>query len=182
MARSLFFKLKTKTGNDLEVFSDSGRPPYPPLFIASSRSDINSKLGANNERAHPDRFYNCHGLTLVSRLGWFDTDNNILSILRDNGFRLKASISDIRRDKISASSNIVAGDIVVYKEPSAGGLVITHTCTIYEVRRHTRQGIISVDLRVLSKLGEMGEYFHEINNKYIMSIYGSIIEVWSNSV
>jgi len=179
----VLFSVKTKRGSNLDVYSDGGRSPFSPSNIVNGRIFYNNKLGLNNERAQPDQSYNCHGLTLIGRLGWFETNSNILTILNDNGFKSILSVSNISREKILDTHNILPGDVVIYKQANTPrSFNITHTCTIYNVHKFTLHRVSYLSLRALSKLGQMGEYFHKINNSYITSIYGNTIEIWSNSI
>jgi hypothetical protein len=151
--------------------------PASPQSIDQIRRINCQKLGNINERASADNAYNCHGLAFVGRLGHlFGSDLPIL--LTDNNMRKKAVISDVTLRKFTVSDDIQVGDIAIYQKNNN----IEHSCIVCRVEEDTLRGNNMVNIKVLSKLGIHGEFFHSINDPYIVDAYGKEVEIWSNSI
>lgn len=103
--------------------------------------------------------YNCVGMLFASRRTWVEPDH-LGTILREDGFR-----------KI-AVSEVVLGDIVVYRDASGGfahvGLVLSKTPDVEHA---------SWKVSVLSQWGIDGEYFHDAND--VPDLLGTPQEYWT---
>ena len=198
------FKLKTKKENEIDVFGKiQGSPPEDQ---SKFRKELIRQLGARNERTLPNESYNCHGFTFVSKAGHigtgtlerklslpddpdfintgFDQDlveKDILTLIADHDLKLKASTANLHIDKFYSMQNIVPGDIVIYRTFENQRKLITHSGIVYKVTNgNNRDG--TVNIKILSKIGtEHGEFFHMINNQYIINMYGIIGEIWTDA-
>ncbi|MBW7955437.1 hypothetical protein H3C66_01775 [Patescibacteria group bacterium] len=184
------FTIQTHNKNKYEVFKPY--PPDPPERLEKFRQEFIYELGEDNEKTFPNYTYNCHGLTLIGRIGLFasedETENNIFNLLSDIGFRRKTAIADITIEKFSFANNFQPGDIVIYKqllkqedETIVSPVIfnISHTCTIINVSEVQTTG--KAKIIVLSKFGAQGEFFHDLDHPFILDKYGKNIEIWSNS-
>ncbi len=157
---------------------------------------LDGKFGTLNKRRTLDNSYNCHGMVYANRMGFVGIDdsaprqillpgqsNNIidtnraqtelLALLSGNGLRIVGDIPNIMTADLSQiHPNIKCGDIVTYFSEDK----ITHSCIIYTIEDN--QSLINI--RVLSKLGQAGEYFHKVNDPSITEIYGSRVKLWTD--
>ena len=105
--------------------------------------------------------YNCVGMVLSSRRAWVDTEH-IRRILREDGFR-----------RLTDSSEAECGDVVIYHDDEGEAChmgLIAHKKII--------QGQDEDHLRVLSKWGSDGEYFHDLSD--VPLLLGRPAEFWTD--
>ncbi|GAA5521769.1 hypothetical protein LQ318_08445 [Aliifodinibius salicampi] len=101
----------------------------------------------------PTVCYNCHGLTLANRRGWFTEPQRVID---NEGYQ------ELKGDEI-----LRIGDIIAYYKKRNGSNRNIHTgiicniegCKVKEVSNKQSKGI-----KVLSKWGAFGEYIHGINS------------------
>lgn len=179
------FSIVTRDGEKIPVYC--GKPPDPETLAEEERRlDDDARL---IRRRGTDWTYNCHGLTLASRHGclcvipldrWVVegkgedapvtpdcTEGHISCLLRNAGYEFVRALNT-KLDSVRRDDDIAEGDIVVYKD---GRGKILHSSIVWEFDPPF--------VRVLSKLGEAGEYFH--NYAYIPGdVYGSHVEFWSD--
>lgn len=98
-------------------------------------------------RRPPTGQYNCHGLTFANRRTCVLDSATIRAILEDDGYRT------IRfRD-------VLRGDVAVFVD----GGDVSHTGVVLEVVEGEPPGQGLRNIRIMSKWGQAGEYFHAVN-------------------
>ena len=89
--------------------------------------------------------YNCHGFVFASRRTAINNNSDIIKILKDDKYII---IEDV--------SNVIPGDIVIYKDRRSGD--IEHSAVVIEKPNELMQA------KVISKWGKAFEVIHFINN------------------
>lgn len=188
-----------------KTWDDKDIPVYEIGMISEVQKEALNKrfielYGTENQRKKADIRYNCHGMTFVGKLGWVGCYNsnedkvlvyntgiktdNILAeqdaieeILHGNKLRRTARINNLDLDNLSGE-DIKIGDIAIYKNIVESKETITHTAIVIEVAYGQLNKNEINHLRVLSKMGPGGEYFHHF--KTIPWEFGKIIEIWTD--
>lgn len=152
------------------IFSRTSAPMPAPLSIAAQNRRRIHELGVTVRNARFTNEYNCHGLTFVARLGWFD---DVPSILNCHGYQKIGECANFEIDSISTTSDISPGDVVVYYngDPSKP----THTGIVWESNIRKERLWVTV----LSKWGNTSEYFHR-HDKVPVIDYGKSLEIWTD--
>lgn len=190
------FKLITRKDNSIEVY-DGGKQ-LTPLLVQKTNEELDKNIGVGKRRNCADSRYNCHGLTFASKLGHFasayrekrlivlpgeieerynedDAQKDIRTFLIDNDYYRKGIVNNIEIDKFKVSQQLIEGDIALYLKNGK----YEHSCVIYKIAVNRDNENIE-EITVLSKMGNGGEYFHSLSNKFIYEIYGRNIEIWSD--
>jgi hypothetical protein len=190
------FKLITRKNNSIDVY-DGGLQLNPQL-VQKTNEQLDRQIGVGKRRNCADSRYNCHGLTFASKLGHFasayrekklivlpgeideryddnDAQKDIKTFLMDNDYYKKGAVNNIEIDKFKIDQQIIEGDIALYLKNG----IYEHSCVIYKIATNRDNEEIE-EITVLSKIGNGGEYFHSLSNKFIYEIYGRNIEIWSD--
>lgn len=162
------FKFTARNGVELSFFRTSA-PKLPPSILEEVNKVYKRKFNVRVRNAKHSTEYNCHGMTFVGKLGWFD---DVRTILASHGYNKIGHCVNFDVDKISYSENVSRGDVVVYFMGSEDN--VTHTGTVWSTRK-TAQGY---EMTVLSKWGAHSEYFHRHDKVPIE--YGKSIEIWTD--
>lgn len=146
-------------------------PPLPPDIVKETNKKWAKEYGVKVRNTQNANEYNCHGLTFVGRLGWFET---VREMLVAHKFVKIAECANFEIDNVNPFDgwSIKKGDIVLYYNGSPD--IVTHTGVIWETRK-TQNG---VKLTILSKWGMGCEYFHRHDK--VTPTYGKSIEVWTD--
>ena len=162
------FPFIARDGTQL-VFYRTSQPLPSPGDIAKINTKYKTKLGVSIRNSRFTNEYNCHGLTFVGKLGWFD---DVPSILRCHGYRMIGECVNLDVDEVDLSEEIVRGDIVVYYDQDPA--IPTHTGIVWG-RRKTRGKLFAT---ILSKWGGHSEYFHRHDK--VPANYGKSIQIWTD--
>lgn len=118
--------------------------------------------------AHPDAklrsltaVYNCVGLVFGSRRTWIDPE------------QIRFILEDDKYEKID-KCKVTSGDVVLYSDD--GGKKISHIGIVSCVTPKLMSG--DLDIRVISKWGHDGEYFHALDD--IPLLCGRAFEYWTD--
>ena len=152
----LLLELSTKLGTRIP---NEKRPPQP---IETMQFRVNRELNK-----HPDlkvrsmsNEYNCVGMVFGARRTSIDA-GQVRLILREDGYR-----------RIERESDLVVGDVVVYKE----GNDIRHVGIVVCVKMELNPPGHAIT--VLSQWGFHGEFFHDIDD--VDPEYGTQKEFWTD--
>jgi len=107
--------------------------------------------------------YNCLGLVFGSRRTWIEPDY-LEMILSEDGLR-----------KLSQESEIMVGDIVVYRDEDGDA---SHTGLVSEIRIDIATA--SREIMILSQWGKDGEYFHPVSD--VSPLLGMPTEYWTDRI
>ncbi len=136
--------------------------PETPLMIMQVRI---KEMQRQHESCHPvsaSTIYNCHGLVFAARRTSIVDDEDVLMILKDDGYH-----------KLPWDPHQwLPGDIVLYRDKDER---IVHSGII--VKKLVSLGEDLVEIQVLSAWGECGEYIHPLNE--VPVLYGKATEVVS---
>jgi hypothetical protein len=191
-ATSIRFKIKNRIGEEINVFEPS--LPCPKREIEAFNTLI-SRSGSARIRTSQNHTYNCHGFTFISKLGHIGSlererrsilllgqneylpdeeegQNDIWKLLYGNGWKKIREIGNLNINRFKLSDGICRGDVAIYFK----GGKIAHSCVVYDVEEDNT----FVNITVLSKFGRMGEYFHLIDDKIIIKLYGITVSIWSD--
>jgi hypothetical protein len=174
--------------------------PLPEHLANAYNDSLRRKYGIANERKKADHRYNCHGLTFIGKHGWIVNGNSqnapmlvtgeskkieeipderdiIDIILNGNLLRRVRRLNNRDVDRLAGDEDIKIGDIAVYKDNLRGREEILHTALVVELRKLNISNKFC-DIKVLSKMGHGGEYFHSYWDVPIE--FGLIIEFWTD--
>lgn len=189
--------IQTKAGNHLPVLKGS-----PSTRWTDHMARELEKKNLGRKRRGPDSSYNCHGLTLVAKLGWFGTrrcsspsqiiqgnvepveaenaDQHILQLLTENSYHRSTSRANILEDEPLRPPEVEVGDVVLYVARGQGPNRIDHSGIVVYVPQPPYAGTTPATdpVRVLSKFGRAGEYVHPYQQ--IPDTYGRGVEVWTD--
>jgi hypothetical protein len=154
------------------LFYRTSAPLISPKDIADINKRYEKDLGVRVRNSRFSNEYNCHGLTFVAKLGWFD---NVPDMLRCHGYTKIGDCPNFDVDNISTTEEIMRGDVVVYYNGSSSNP--THTGIVWA--KGTRKGKLWIT--VLSKWGAHSEYFHR-HDKVPVLDYGTTIEIWTDRI
>jgi len=190
------FKFKTTNGQEIPVYEGI---PVSDIHIDAINKRLRRLYGPENERRKADYRYNCHGLTLINKLGWIgpiipkkshfiisgnaqnssaqenENDQIIEDILHGNGFRVKYEFSNRDIAVLKGDEDIKEGDIAVYKAMIQKIKKIQHTALIVGFFKVNNK---ICDIKVLSKMRYGAEYFHKFRK--VPDELGKIIEIWTD--
>ncbi len=195
MSAMLRFNFKTRNGKEIPVHEIM---EIPENLIRAVNNHFRNIFGINNERRQADEGYNCHGMTFIGKLGWIGCSNSqkssliiskdavskedqkgeedvIEKVLKGNGLNRSFRLDNYDIDYLKGDEDVDIGDVVVYKDKRGDNEEILHTAIVTEIIKLNDN--IS-NLKVLSKMGYGGEYFHFFNNA--PKEFGKIIEVWTD--
>jgi hypothetical protein len=105
--------------------------------------------------------YNCVGMALASRRTWVQTDQ-IGPILSDDDYRM-----------LDTPDEIDVGDLVIYHDPTDGGVTHIGIIIAHRAMADERQHI-----EVISKWGAVGEFLHDLYD--VPDDYGSPGQFWTD--
>lgn len=162
------YTFTARDGTNLFFYRTSAPLPSP-TDIDGINKRYKNELGVRVRNARFTNEYNCHGLTFVAKLGWFDDVRKILSC---HGYKQVGSCPNFEVDRIILSSEVIRGDIVVYYDGSPDKP--THTGIVWGKRILRRKLCVTI----LSKWGNSSEYFHRHDKVPIE--YGKSIEIWTD--
>jgi len=162
------FKFIARNGTELSFYRTSS-PPLTPATLEQINKDYKRKFNVRVRNAKHSTEYNCHGMTFVGKLGWF---NDVRNILGSHGYKKIAQCVNFDIDDITIEHDISRGDVVVYFMGTDDN--VTHTGTVWSVRRTLSR----LEVTVLSKWGAHSEYFHRHDKVPIE--YGKSIEIWTD--
>jgi hypothetical protein len=157
-----------RDGNTFE-FIRKKVPPIHPSVIAAENVKYIREFGVRVRNARFTEEYNCHGLTFAAKLGWFD---QVRSMLASHGYKKVSECLNFDIDSFPSNLDLVRGDIVVYYHLREDN--VTHTGVVWSKR--VRNG--KLELTILSKWGNVSEYFHRHDKVPIG--YGRSIEIWTD--
>ena len=195
MSVKLKFNFITRDGKKIPVYE---KTQLPKGHLEALNKRFQDEPGIDYERRQADEGYNCHGMTFIGKLGWVGWSNSqesiiilpdeatdseaqegeediIEKILKGNGLRRSFRLDNYDVDFLKADEDVDVGDIVVYKDVRKRGEEILHTAIVTELIKADNK---VCNLRVLSKMGYGGEYFHLFNNA--PKEFGKIIEIWTD--
>lgn len=191
----------TRDGRSVPVLTG----PYPTALphVQKKAMDEFDLIPGRQRRRAWDPFYNCHGLTFASKMGWvgfnphesalevtgqsrkdrIPSDRPIKDWLEGNGFSLRIEIADIRDKPPPSRRHADVGDIILYIDLSKpegeryehSGLIVSRE------RTPTMAAGTEEDVMVLSKLGPGPEYVHAYRElpRYL-TYYPWHIQIWSD--
>jgi len=107
--------------------------------------------------------YNCMGMVFASRRTWIDPEH-LYMILEDDDYR-----------RVLHEGELVRGDLVIYRDEEGH---VTHVGLVAEVRTNLREA--RWEVIVLSQWGEVGEYFHHIDD--VEPNLGKPTEYWTDRI
>ena len=117
---------------------------------------------------HPSRrlrslssVYNCMGMVFASRRTWIEPEQ-LPIILEGDEYK-----------RVPNESEIVVGDVVVYKDGTGS---VSHIGTVTEVRINLH--LATREIMVLSQWGRDGEYFHPVDD--VSGRLGTASEYWTD--
>ncbi len=189
------FYVKTKADDKIPVRRG---PTWQevPLGYRKALAD-QDVLPLATRRRGPDPSYNCHGMTFVSKLGWIgswpvpqpyelpmrpyleaaDPDEDIMRMLRGNGYVCRESMPNIDSFDVPATLDVGVGDVILYKSIASELAQINHSGIVVAVEEDYNTGRLS-DIKVLSKFGCAGEYVHPY--RHVPPGVGPTVEIWSD--
>jgi hypothetical protein len=133
----------------------------PPEGMADAVEDM-KKLRPDADLRRITATYNCVGMVVASRRSWVTTEV-LIKILVEDGFI-----------QLSGPEAVAVGDVVVYHDDEGE---VCHVGIVSEIKR-VLIGAVGVKLRVLSKWGAFGEYFHD--SDYVPDYLGQPQEYWTD--
>jgi hypothetical protein len=192
------FIFKTRDGTRIPVYEIM---PIPERLINAVNKRFRNLYGEDNERRPFDHAYNCHGMVFIGKHGWVGidfpipkkveiflpqdeqdieeskVDNDIIAkILDGNGLKMIKRLDNIELDFLEGDENVKIGDIVVYKAVRQQREEILHSAIVMDLIKVNDR---LCNLKVLSKMGYGGEYFHFFN-KVPNDDFGKIVEIWTD--
>lgn len=166
------FSLTLTTGKSLDLFIlrdillKEGSQEWKNIVQADEQ--LAKKFDPSSVSRHlPTACFNCHGLSLANRRGWFN--DAYIAIFSENYV------------EIMAEQIVLEGDLVSYFEfKMSGKMELSHTGIVANVDSNSKlQEILkkTKKCRVISKWGFYGEYIHDLfccpytENNYEVKIY-----------
>lgn len=112
-------------------------------------------------RSVPQHIYSCVGVVFANRRAWIDPDK-LVKILREDGYT-----------KITDKQKLWVGDVVLY-------YMLGKPVHVGVVTKIIRSDGATIDVRVLSKWGRVGEVEHNVHN--VPEFCGKVDSYWSERV
>jgi hypothetical protein len=144
-------------------------PPLPPTQINALNKQYSHDLGVRVRNARYTTEYNCHGLTFVAKLGWFD---DVRRMLNCHSYRQIGFCANFDVDHFASDLDVARGDVIVYYDGDPDKP--THTGIVWGKRVVANKLWVTV----LSKWGGHSEYFHRHDR--VPAIYGKSLEIWTD--
>lgn len=136
--------------------------PRSPLQMNTARDLILTDHPSRSVRSLAS-VYNCMGFVFGSRRTWIEP-GYLEMILSEDGLR-----------KLSEGSEIMVGDIVVYRDDDGDA---SHVGLVSEIRIDIPTA--SRDIMILSQWGRDGEYFHPVSD--VSPFLGTPTEYWTDRI
>jgi hypothetical protein len=152
----LSIQLATRDGSYIPNF----RTPELAPEIHRSAAEMFGRERAEAQLRSSTSLYNCVGQMFASRRTWVEIDY-LQSILERDGYR-----------RVNERKNLWIGDVVVYENREGE---ITHVGLVVEKRLDVKSG--NHVIYVLSKWGQNGEYFHQMDD--VPPLLGNPVKFWT---
>ena len=149
--------LCTKQGSHIP---NEQRPPRPPDSMKAAEGIVTSNHHTAQTRSLASG-YNCVGMIFAARRTWIETDL-VDMILREDGYR-----------QLGDESEVHVGDVVIYRTEDGE---ISHVGLISGIGANVEEA--KWEFTVLSRWGQDGEYFHDIND--VSPYLGKPTEYWTD--
>jgi len=170
MLPDMQFSFVARNG-DLFSFFRTNQPPSSQAVIDTNDQLIKAQFGVRVRNAKYSNQYNCHGLTFISRLGRFAYfQDDVTKLLAAHDYTQIGGALNMDIDELSLTSKIERGDVIVYYD----NLKVQHTGIIWTTRKVHGRTLMTV----LSKWGDLSEYFHDY--RIVPSSYGKTIQIWTD--
>jgi hypothetical protein len=187
------FVIKTKRNTEIQVYWSAPLSEEKQKFLDDY---YEAKFG--RARRHSNSSYNCHGLSLIGKLGCIfpektlesslmlppshliseqDEEKQIEILLRENGYAMLIRLGDVNKYILKGNEGICVGDLAVYKSIIGEGReTISHTGIVIGLLMMNDR---LCDVNILSKMGiPGGEYIHSY--KITVEGMGNLLEIWSD--
>ena len=180
------FVLRTRHGSAVKVYR--GLPQNEQALERVDAKFAGYPQLERRKRSVPH--YNCHGLTFINRHGcvaveamelpriwapgWRPTKDPtdyselLEGLLVSSGYHRVGKLGDFTSQTLGEDANLCRGDVVIYRDARGQ---ISHSAIVWEVQ--------PMSIKVLSKFGEAGEYFHDYRAIPDEFGYGRTVEFWT---